>query len=160
MSKKKKKLNKRERRARDHAAAVNSKHTDAKDKVTKKKKDMDSLPSRTSHYDKKAGVYKTAGEKIRETKDQVTYRWVEDGGGENVQVKNKTVFKDHAKARFEGERQYSRDGKSVEMGSWAEDCGNHCKINKEKFDEGYKSIFGTKKRGAAAGKYKKFKKSY
>ena len=160
MAKPKRKLNKRERRARDHGATVNSKHVNAMDKAKKKDAQMQEPPARTSHYDKKSGVYKTAGEKVNETADEITYQWTEDKGGENVTLKRRKYMKDHAKARFEGGRQYSRDGKSVTTGSWTEDCGNHCKINKDKFDEGYDEIFGKRKKGAAAGKYKKFKKKY
>ena len=160
MGKKKKKLNKRERQVRDHGAAVNSAHKDAGDKVAKKKGAMAALPSRTSHFDKKTGVHKTGAEKVSESGTDVTYRWVEDKGGENVQIKSQKYLKDHAKARYEGQRQYSEDGKSVTMGSWSEDCGNHCKINKSKFDEGMENVFGKREKGAQNGKFKKFKKVY
>ena len=160
MGKNKRKLNKRERRVRDHGRSVNSVHKDAADKAAKKTAEMNAPPPRTSHFDKKTGVHKTAGEKISENKDEVTYRWVEDRGGENVQVKQKKYLKEHAKAGYETGRQYSRDGKSVTAGSWTEDCGNHCKMNKDKFDEGMENIFGKRKKGAQSGKFKRTKKVY
>ena len=133
---------------------------DASAKHQKNQKALTELPPRTSTYDKKLGVHKSGAVKSNETKNEVTYQWTEDKGGKDVKIKRRLYMKDHAKARFEGKRQYSRDGKSVTMGSWTEDCGNHCKINKDKFDEGYKEIFGNENRGAAGGKFKKFKKKY
>ena len=133
---------------------------DAQVKARKKESELSALPPRTSTYDKKSGVHKSGATKHSETKDEVTYQWTEDTGGKDVKVKRRMYMKDHAKARYEGERTYSKDGKSVESYSWTEECGNHCKINKEKFDEGYDEIFGSEKRGAVAGKYKKFKKKY
>ena len=154
MADKKKKQNRRQRRAADHAKSLNNtrqKGSAGAAEVTAKGK---AAPPRTAHYDKKAGKHKSRAEKVSEDKNTVTYRWVEDHGGENVQVKSQQYTKDHAKARYENES--LPDG----TGSWVNECGNHCKINKDKFDEGMDNIFGERKMGARTGKFKKFKKSY
>jgi hypothetical protein len=145
-----KKYNKKQRKALEHSAQIER---------TKKFDKPDALPPRTSHYDKKSGVHKSAAEKTYESDTEITYSWKEDAGGENVHIKSKKFMKNEHKARYEGERQYDKNG-NLTAGSWTEDCGNHCKINKDKFDEGYDNIFGKRKKGALAGKFKKFKKTY
>ena len=128
------------------------------DAKLKHKKNVDNLsapPPRTSGYDKKTGKQVTGAQKCGETKNEVHYRWIEDSGGDKVQVKTRKYLKDHAKARFE-------KGTCPETGTedWVTTCGNHCKIDKDKFDPNYDEIFGKKDRGAATGKFKKFKKKY
>jgi hypothetical protein len=138
MADKKKKLNKRQRRALDHAKSLNNARKKGAGKVGEVTTKGKATPPRTSHYDKKSGKHKSGAEKVSEDKNTVTYRWVEDGGGENVQVRSQQYTKDHAKARFENES--LPDG----TGSWVNECGNHCKINKD----------------AQNGKFKRFKKEY
>lgn len=145
---KSKKLNAQQRRALEHSKAIGKKTAKEKTKEGK------APPPRTSHYDKESGKYKTRAQKVEEDRDTVTYRWTEDSGGETVQIKTKQFLKDHAKARFEYET--TSDG----VGSWSSECGNHCKINKKKFDKGMDDIFGKNKKGAQNGKFTKTKKVY
>ncbi len=131
------------------------KNKKSESKNKKKRTELAAPPPRTSHFDKKKGKQVSRAVKIDETNTQVSYQWTEDTGGKDVQVKRRTLLKDHAKARFE-----NKADPTTGSDSWVSDCGNHCKINKDKFDPNYDEIFGKKKRGAAAGKYKKFKKKY
>ena len=112
-------------------------------------------PPRTAHYDKKSKKQISRAVKIDESATEVSYRWTEDGGGDKIQVKEKKYVKDQHKARLE----YGVDSATGED-SWVSACGNHCKINKDKFDPNYDEIFGKKKRGASSGKFRKFKKKY
>ena len=121
----------------------------------KKVDNLSAPPPRTSGYDKKTGKQVSGAVKTGETPENVTYTWTEDTGGDKVQVKSRMYVKDHAKARLE----YGRDTVTGEDG-WVETNGNHCKINKHKFDPNYDEIFGKKDRGASTGKFKKFKKKY
>lgn len=106
----------------------------------------EALPPRTSFFNKKTGVHKSGAVKLGETKDQVTYQWVEDRGGKKVQVKTRSYLKDHAKAMTEAD--------------WIKTNGNHCKINKEKFDKGYENVFGKRELGASTGKFNKSRTKY
>ena len=133
----------------------NKKPVDAKQKHRNKRENLSAGPPRTSHFDKKSGKQISRAEKHSETATAVAYRWTEDTGGDKVAVKTRRYMKDHAKARCE----YGRDSVTGDEG-WYESQGNHCKINKGKFDPNYDEIFGKKDRGAATGKFKKFKKKY
>ena len=156
MPRKKKKLNKRQRQRLEHVKAVKNIHdpatrsavlnNNAIERNKAKNAEATALPPRTAHYDKRTKTQKSGAVKISENANEVTYGWTEDRGGEAVHIKKRSYFKDHAKARTEDE--------------WTKECGNHCKINKDKFDEGYNSIFGERQKGAAAGKFKKTKKVY
>jgi hypothetical protein len=142
-------LNKDQRRRLDHMKAVKRTHDPnfgGSGHAAAMNADQAALPPRTAHYDKRTGTQKSEAVKVGETNNEVTYAWTEDRGGENVHVKKRSYFKDHAKAQYEND--------------WTSDHGNHCKINKEKFDEGYKEIFGEEKKGAASGTFKRFKKTY
>lgn len=117
-----------------------------KNKAASKKEKLSALPPRTSSFDKKSGVQKSGAIKLEETKNSVTYQWTEDKGGSEVQVKKRMYLKDHAKAMTEED--------------WIKTNGNHCKINKEKFDEGYENVFGKRELGASTGKFNKSRKKY
>jgi len=156
MPRKKKKLDKRQRRRLEHLKAVRNIHDPAtraavrrnsvKERNKAKNAEATALPPRTSHYDKRTKTQKSGAVKISENANEVTYGWTEDRGGENVHIKKRSYFKDHAKAMTEDE--------------WVKECGNHCKINKDKFDEGMENIFGKREKGAQSGKFKRTKKVY
>ena len=121
------------------------------DKVAQKKhrakiKDLGAPPPKTSGYNKKTGTQVTGAEKVDSNANQVTYQWTEDTGGKDVKVKRRTYMKEHAQPMREDD--------------WVSINGSTCKINRSKFDPNYEEIFGKKDRGAASGKFKKFKKSY
>ena len=118
----------------------------AKRKHRAKVKELNALPPRTSSYDKKTGKQVTGAEKVDDTAHSTTYQWTEDTGGDKVKVKRREYMKDHAKPMREDD--------------WVSINGSTCKINRDKFDKNYEDIFGKKKRGAATGKFKKFKKTY
>lgn len=118
----------------------------AKKKHRRKVKELNAPPPRTSKYNKKTGKQVSGAEKVAEDSTSSTYQWVEDTGGDTVQVKRRQYMKDHAKPMREDD--------------WVSINGSTCKINREKFDSNYEDIFGKKKRGAATGKFKKFKKTY
>jgi len=117
----------------------------AKRKHRKKVKELNSLPPRTSTYDKKAKKQTSGAEKVGETAHSTTYQWTEDAGGDKVKVKRREYMKDHATPMTEAD--------------WVSINGSTCKINREKFDKNYEDIFGKKKRGVL-GEFKKFKKTY
>ena len=118
----------------------------AKKKHRAKVKELNSPPPQTSGYSKKTGKHVTGAEKVNETPHSTTYQWVEDTGGDKVKVKRRECMKDHTTPMTEAD--------------WVSINGSTCKINREKFDKHYEDIFGKKKRGAAGGKFKKFKKTY
>ena len=124
-------------------------------KARKKRNDLEALPPRTAHYDKKKRKQVSGATKVGETSTENIYQWTEDNGGDKVQVKKRSYKKEEAKARWE----YGTDSVTGED-SWVSSCGNHCKINKHKFDPNYDEIFGKRNKGASTGKYKKFKKKY
>jgi hypothetical protein len=117
----------------------------SKQKHRKKIKELDSLPPRTSKYDKKAKKQISGAEKVQETAHSTTYQWTEDTGGDKVKVKRREYMKEHSTPMTEED--------------WISINGSTCKINREKFDKNYEDIFGKKKRGVL-GEFKKFKKTY
>ena len=125
--------------------------SDTSDKTAQKKhrakiKDLGAPPPRTSGYSKKTGTQVSGAEIVDSSANAVTYQWTEDKGGEKVKVKRRTYMKEHAEPMREDD--------------WVSINGSTCKINRSKFDPNYEEIFGKKNRGAATGKFKKFKKSY
>jgi len=127
-------------------ASTSGNSKEAKRKHRKKVKELNAAPPRTSGYDKKTGKQVSSANKIASDSTSETYQWIEDTGGKNVKVKQRKFLKDHAKPMREDE--------------WASINGSTCKINRDKFDPNYEEIFGKKERGAASGKFKKFKKTY
>jgi len=137
----------RKKKKQESTFASTDGNSDAsKRKHRAKVKELNSPPPRTSTYDKKTGKQVSAANKIASDSTSETYQWIEDTGGKNVKVKQRKYMKDHATPMREDD--------------WVSINGSTCKINREKFDKNYDEIFGKKERGAATGKFKKFKKTY